>query len=361
MATGEVDALIGGDLVVSAGAKTLGLMATGRARAVVNSHEIMTGDFTRDTEFRIPSDRLKLSLEARIKDGLSMIDATTLAARIIGDAIYSNMLLTGAAWQLGLIPLTLDALAEAIRLNGTKVEENLHAFEVGRWAALNPSAAAKVAEADTVEIPKSLEAIIAFRAAHLADYQSERLARRYRDLVDRIEDQRLREAVAKGYHKVLAYKDEYEVARLLVLSREKAEAAFGGDLKLAYHLAPPLLSGKGPDGRPRKREFGAWSEWIWPKLARMKRLRGTPFDPFGYFADRRMERRLIRQYERDMKKVLKDPSRNPEAAIALAELPLQILGFGPVKMANAKAAAKRREELLADYNAGADAAAVAAE
>ena len=361
VATGEVDTLIGGDLVVSAGAKTLGLMAPGRARAVVNSHEIMTGDFTRDTDFRIPSDRLTLSLLARLKDGLSMFDATTLAARVLGDAIYSNMVLLGASWQRGQVPLTHDALSEAIRLNGAKVDENLHAFEVGRWATENPDAAAKLAASGVVAKPANLDQIIEFRANHLTAYQSAKLALRYRKLVDRFDDAKLKEAVARGYHKVLAYKDEYEVARLLASTREQAESTFGGDLKLTYHLAPPLLSRKGPDGRPKKRQFGAWTERLWPQLARLKGLRGTPFDPFGYSADRRMERRLIRQYERDMKRILKDPGRNIEAAIAIASLPLQVRGYGPVKTDTANVAAARRDELLAAFDAGADTDAVAAE
>ncbi|MGI9391509.1 MAG: DUF6537 domain-containing protein, partial [Boseongicola sp.] len=361
VATGEADTLIGGDLVVSAGAKTLGLMAHGRARAVVNSHEIMTGDFTRDTDFRIPSDQLALSLEARLKNELTMLDATTLAARIIGDAIYSNMLLLGASWQLGQLPLTHEALAEAIRLNGTNVDENLRAFEIGRWAAQNPEAAAKVTSSGVISKPASLEEIIAFREGHLTAYQSVRLARRYRKMVDRFESAEIKDAVARGYHKLLAYKDEYEVARLLTSSRQQAEATFSGDLKLTYHLAPPILSRVGSDGRPKKRRFGAWAERMWPYLARLKWLRGTPFDPFGYTADRRLERRLIRQYERDMKRILKEPTRNTEAAIEVAGLPLQIRGFGPVKADNATAAAMRRDELLAAIETGQDPSAVAAE
>ena len=183
-------------------------------------------------------------------------------------------------------------------------------------------------------------------------YQGPRLAGRYRRLVEGIADPRLKEAVAKGYHKLLAYKDEYEVARLHLDTRKKAEAEFEGDLRLTWHLAPPLLSRPGPDGRPKKRAFGGWIERAYPLLARMKSLRGTPLDPFGYMAERRMERRLIRQYERDMAEVLKDPGRNLEAAVALAELPLAIRGFGPVKEANAAAAAARREELLLSFRAG---------
>ncbi len=345
VATGEADTLIGGDLVVSAGPKTLGLTTTGRTKAVVNTHEVMTGEFTRDTAFRIPGDRLQMSLEARLKTGLTKFDATALADKVLGDAIYTNVLLLGAVWQAGQLPVSGDALRAAIRLNGVNVETNLKAFETGRWAASNPE---RVEELLAEDQPKerTLEEKIAFRADHLEAYQSARLAKRYRKLVDPIEQPALKEAVAKGYHKLLSYKDEYEVARLMTSTREKAEAAFEGDLKLTYHLAPPVLSGEDAEGRPRKKNFGAWTERLWPVLARLKWLRKTPFDPFGYTAERRMERRLIREFEQDMKRVLASPEKNLDAAIALAELPLEIRGFGPVKAANAERASKTRTELL---------------
>ena len=352
VAVGEADTLIGGDLVVSAGAKTTELMATGRTRGVVNTHEIITGEFTRNTEFTIPGERLLLSLERKMRDGLQSFDASELAAKVMGDAIYSNMILMGASWQMGQVPIAGEAIRRAIELNGAKVEENLRAFEIGRWAVLNPGQVEKVTASSVVELPKTLEEKIAFRERHLVAYQGPRLAKRYRKFVERFEDPALKEAVAKGYHKLLAYKDEYEVARLLQETRAKAEEAFDGDLKLTYHLAPPLLSKDGPNGRPVKRPFKESREWQFRLLARLKRLRGTPFDPFGYTAERRMERRLIKQYEKDMGEVLKAPDRHVEAAKALAELPLQIRGFGPVKHANAEAAAKRREELLAAFRAG---------
>jgi indolepyruvate ferredoxin oxidoreductase len=352
VATGECDALVGGDLVVSAGAKTLGLLKPGSAEAVVNSHEIVTGAFTRDPSFRIPADRLEVSLQARLRDRLLLLDASELARVLMGDSIYSNMLVFGAAWQRGLIPVGREAILKAIELNGASVERNRQAFEIGRWAALHPERAAEVLTPKVIEKPKSLKEKIDFRADHLVAYQGPRLARRYRKLVDGIADSRLKEAVAKGYHKLLAYKDEYEVARLHLDTRKKAEAEFEGDFRMTWHLAPPLFSRPGPDGRPQKKEFGAWLDRVYPVLARMKRLRGTPFDPFGYTHDRRMERRLIRQYEHDMAEVLKDPARNLDAAVALAGLPLAIRGFGPVKEANAKAAAARREELLIAFRAG---------
>jgi indolepyruvate ferredoxin oxidoreductase len=262
------------------------------------------------------------------------------------------MLVFGAAWQRGLIPVSREAILKAIELNGAAVERNARAFEIGRWAALHPERAAEMLVPKVTALPKSPSERIDFRADHLVAYQGPRLARRYRKLVDGISDPRLREAVAKGYHKLLAYKDEYEVARLHLDTRAKAEAEFEGDFRLTYHLAPPLLSRPGPDGRPGKRAFGAWIERAYPILARMKSLRGTPFDVFGYTAERRMERRLIREYERDMAEVLKEPARNMDAAVALAELPLSIRGFGPVKEANARAAAARREELLLAFRSG---------
>jgi indolepyruvate ferredoxin oxidoreductase len=344
VATGEAHALIGGDLVVSAGAKTLGLMTPGLSGAVVNAHEIITGDFTRDTEFTIPTDRLRLSLEAKLRDRVDFFDASDLAKALMGDSIFSNMMIFGAAWQRGLIPITAEALREAIRLNGAAPERNLRAFELGRWAVLYPEDAAKYLEDTVVVLPKSLEEKIAYRADHLAAYQGKRLAKRYRRALAGIDDEILREAVAKGYHKLLSYKDEYEVARLHLETEAKAREAFDGDLKLTYALAPPVLSKMGPNGRPMKREYGAWMGRAFKLLARMKRLRGTPLDPFGYTAERKMERALIKQYEADLPRIM--TASNRDAAIALAELPLQIRGFGPVKEANERAAAKRREELL---------------
>ncbi|RFU13891.1 indolepyruvate ferredoxin oxidoreductase family protein [Rhodobacteraceae bacterium W635] len=361
VAVGEADAVIGGDLVVSAGAKTLGLMATGRTRAVVNRHEIITGDFTRDTEFRIPVSDLEMSLQARLKDGLALFDATDLAAKLMGDSIYSNMMVLGAAWQNGLLPLSHEAIMGAIELNGAAVDRNRQAFDLGRWAVLNAEEAARVGQ-EVSQMPRSLEDRIAFRERHLVDYQGKRLAKRYRKLVDGIEDAALREAVALGYHKLLAYKDEFEVARLHLETEAKAREVFEGDLKLTYHLAPPLLPGKDNAGRPKKRAFGAWVGTVYALLARLRWLRGTPLDVFGYSAERRMERGLIRQYEDDMTEVLsKVTPQTHDIAVEIASLPRQVRGFGPVKQANAEAAAKRRDELLRAFRAGGTPLATAAE
>mgnify|MGYP003642893595 CR=1 FL=1 len=362
VAVGEADAVIGGDLVVTAGAKTLGLMTTGRTRAVVNAHEIVTGDFTQDTEFRIPVNDLELALQARLGDGLALFDASDLARILMGDSIFSNMMILGASWQMGLVPLSEEAILRAIELNGAAPARNKQAFELGRWAVLNPDEAGRIGGADVVALPKTLEERIAYRATHLTAYQSARLARKYRRLVDSVDDLALREAVALGYHKLLAYKDEYEVARLHLETEAKARDQFDGDLKLTYHLAPPLLPGRDAGGRPKKREFGAWIGGLYKVLARMKRLRGTPLDLFGYTGERRMERRLVREYERDMAEVLRDVTPETLAlAVELAGLPRQIKGFGPVKAANAAAAAVRRGELLEAFRAGGPAVATAAE
>lgn len=353
VATGECDALIGGDLVVSAGAKTVGLMATGRTGAVVNNHEIITGDFTRDTEFRIPFDMLELSLNAKLGDRVALFDASALAISALGDTIFSNMIILGAAWQNGLVPLTEDAISRSIKLNGAAVEMNLQAFELGRWAVLNPDQAARVATPNISDKPLSTEEMIDFRANKLVEYQSKRLAKRYRKRVDTFDDPRLKLAVAKGYHKVLAYKDEYEVARLLLGTKERVKAEFDGDTEISYHLAPPVLGGKGADGRPKKRTFGGTFAKTLPLLAKMKRLRGTPFDVFGYSNDRKLERNLIRLYETDIAEISKNiKGINMDAAIALAELPLQIRGYGPVKEAAYETAMKRRDELLQVLRSG---------
>ncbi|WP_420858812.1 indolepyruvate ferredoxin oxidoreductase family protein [Marivivens marinus] len=353
VATGECDALIGGDLVVSAGAKTLGLLRPGTARAVVNSHDITTGEFTRNPDFRIPTEDLTLSLQARLQDRLALFDASALAAALLGDSIYSNMMVFGAAWQSGAIPLSRNSIHRAIELNGAGVEANIRAFEMGRWALLHPEDAARLIGEGPVEKPLTLQERIDFRAEALTAYQGPALARKYRDFVARFDSPAMKEAVAKSYHKLLAYKDEYEVARMHLDTEAKAREAFDGDLRLSYHLAPPILGGTGADGRPKKRQFGPSTRMLFKLLARMKGLRGTPLDIFGYTAERRMERALIAEFEADMDRVLALGDRaNADAALALAALPQTIRGFGPVKAANVEKAAKQRDSLLAALESG---------
>ncbi len=366
VAVGEADALIGGDLVVAAGSKTLGLMTRGRTRAVVNGHEIVTGDFTRNRDFRLPTNRLGLALRARLgEEALRMFDATRLAEALLGDAIYANVLMLGAAWQAGLVPVSEAALMRAIEINGAAVEGNKAAFKLGRWAVADPRAAA-AALAPAVEAPsEAFETIVARRAAHLERYQGKRLARRYRARVAaaRAVDADFAEALARGYHKLLSYKDEYEVARLYVETLEAAVAAqFDGVRAMRFHLAPPIFGRVDAAGHPVKTEFGPWMLRAMKLLARLKGLRGTPLDPFGRTEERRMERALIATYEADMERVqagLTPATR--DIALELAALPLEIRGFGHVKAAAAKAAAARRAELMAEFAGGGRATVQAAE
>ena len=357
VAVGETDALIGGDLVTSAGARTLGLMARGRTRAVVNAHEIITGEFTRNPGFALPTDRLTLALRGRLgEDGLRVLDATRLAEKLLGDAIFSNVLILGAAWQSGLVPVGEEALLRAIEINGADVEGNKAAFAVGRWAVVHPADAHAAATPLSPPPADDLDTIVARRAAHLADYQGERLARRYRARIAAAAkiDPDFALAMAKGYHKLLSYKDEYEVARLHATTLKAAvDAGFTDVRAMRFHLAPPILGRRDASGMPRKQEFGPWMLRAFEILQRFKALRGTPFDPFGYTAERRMERALIAEYQRDMdaaQAALTPATR--DAAIELAALPLAIRGFGHVKRAAAELAARRRAELLAALGFG---------
>lgn len=362
VATGECDALIGGDLVVSAGAKTLGLTTRGRTKAVVNSHEIVTGDFTRDANFKLPSQELSLSLEARLKEDAALFDASELARVLLGDSIFSNMMVFGASWQNGMIPLSYEAILRSIELNGAAVERNKKAFDFGRWAILHPDQAASMITSDVVSLPKRIEDRIAERMDHLRLYQNDSLAQKYKAMVDKIADPDVKAAVAEGYHKLLSYKDEYEVARLHLDTMTKAKDAFDNISDIKLHLAPPLMSKTGPDGRPLKREFGAWMLKAFGILAKFKALRGTVFDPFGYTSERKMERALIQQYEQDLEAVL--PRLNTDskdAIVSLARLPLDIRGFGPVKLANAQAAEVRRAALLSAIQKGNSSSKTAAE
>jgi indolepyruvate ferredoxin oxidoreductase len=361
IASGEADAVIGGDLVVTAAPKTLSAMERGRARVLCNTHEIITGEFTHNAEFRLPSTALKLALERRVgAEALTMIDATTLAENLLGDAIYANVLLLGAAWQAGMVPLSGAAIRKAIDLNGAGVKGNLAAFDIGRWAVAQPlEARAAVAPADSVE--ETLEQKIERRAAHLTGYQSRRYARRYRRLVDRAQAAEMArgitgfaDAVEEGYFKVLSYKDEYEVARLHTQTLAAAlDEAFDHVGRISFHLAPPIMGRKDNEGRPVKSVFGPWMARAFRVLAWFKFLRGTPFDPFGRSNERRMERQMIRDYEALVAEIIGNLSAaNAPAATELARMPMQVRGFGHVKLANAERVADERAVLLARFRSG---------
>ncbi len=261
-----------------------------------------------------------------------------------------------------MIPLSYEAILRSIELNGAAVERNKKAFDFGRWAILHPDQATSMITSDVVSLPKRIEDKIAERMDHLRLYQNDSLAQKYKAMVDKIADPDVKAAVAEGYHKLLSYKDEYEVARLHLDTMTKAKDAFDNISDIKLHLAPPLMSKTGPDGRPLKREFGAWMLKAFGILAKFKGLRGTVLDPFGYTSERKMERALIQQYEQDLEAVLPQLNNDTkDAIVSLARLPLDIRGFGPVKLANAQAAEVRRAALLSAIQAGNSASKTAAE
>jgi len=354
VALGECHTLIGGDLVVSAQGSTLGLMGPVGA-AVVNNHEIITGDFTRDTGFRIPGADLELAIAARLNTRVALMNATKLAENALGDTVYANIILLGAAFQQGLLPLSEAALLEAIALNGAKVAQNQLAFALGRWSMVDPEIATQFQTQKPVELDGE-----SARLANLTAYGSGR-SERYEQMSVQLADVPLAAQVLQSYHKVLTYKDEYEVARLLGETKERVAERFEGDFEIYYHLAPPLLSRMSPDGRPQKRQFGEWFELASRGLARLKFLRETPLDIFGYTAERRMERHLIADFESLVARMQRDyVPEHQDIWLELMCLPQHILGFGPVKLANAQAMAERRAELLAAIDQGHQSAQAAA-
>ncbi|MGB1212733.1 MAG: indolepyruvate ferredoxin oxidoreductase family protein [Pikeienuella sp.] len=361
VATGEADVVIGGDLLVTAGAKTQTLMAPGRTRVICNTHEINTGEFTRDGGFTIPADDLRLSLEARVgADQVSYLNATRLAERLLGDAIYSNVLVLGAAWQAGRIPLGYESLMRAIELNGAGVEGNKKAFEIGRWSIFDPAAAA-ASVAPKAQQAASYQDKIDLRYTRLVKFQNTAWADRWLAHVKAAEavDQKLgregyAEAVALGLFKLMSYKDEYEVARLHVETlQDQIAGRFDNVGKIEFHLAPPILGRKDSNGRPKKTTFGPWMLTVFRQLAKLKGLRGGRFDIFGYTAERKSERAAIVAQEDLLRELTAKVTHDTyDTACELADLPLQVKGFGHVKDANAAKAAERRQALLIRFKGG---------
>jgi len=371
IAPGGADLLLGCDIVVAGGRDALAATHNESTHAIVNTHEAMPGEFTRMSDLAFPAASLRNAIAARVGgDHATFVDASDLAATLLGDSIGGNLLLLGYAYQRGLLPVGAASIERAIELNGVAVEMNKQAFLWGRRAAQWPERVAQVCgthAAGNVEVnaPETLDGLIADRAASLTAYQDAALAERYTSLVERVrkaERERaagcsgLAEAVARYYYKLLAYKDEYEVARLYTDPRFAAalESQFSGDYHVELHLAPPWLSGSSRDGgRPHKRRFGQWILRVFRVLARLRGLRGTPFDPFGYSADRRLERQLIRAYEARIDELLgKVSAENHSLALAIASIPDGIRGYGHVKRAHVEAAREKEAELLQALSAG---------
>ncbi len=366
LGAGGADLLLGCDLVVSAGADALARLEPGVSRAVVNTHETITGEFTRHPDIAFPAHTLKLSIEAAAgAEACDFLEATAIATALLGDSIATNMFMLGYAYQQGLVPIGHAALEQAIELNGAAIAMNTSAFRWGRRAAHDRAAVEKLAAPPATVVPftriaKTLDEIVAARVTHLTGYQNAGLARRYTALVEQVRAAEektvqtgLAEAVARNYAKLLAYKDEYEVARLHADAAFAAQIAgqFEGDYKLKFHLAPPLLSRRDPKtGHLIKRAFGAWILPAFKALAKLKFLRGTPLDIFGYTSERKAERRLIADYEAMIDEVLKGlSSANHALAVKLAAIPDDIRGYGHIKDANLEKARRKEAELLAQW------------
>jgi len=341
---GSADALIGCDIVVSSSAKATTTYHPAM-RAVINMAEMPTGDIVRNPDASLAGPQRLQSIERIIgPENLRSFDANRLSDALFGDTVFANVIMLGAGWQQGLVPVSLEALMRAIELNGVAVEQNKRAFACGRLAVTDQEFIASLLGQTQVE--ETLDQIIARRVDFLTSYQDSRYGERYRAVVASVRaternqapgSDALTTAVAKSLFKLMAYKDEYEVARLHTETgfQEKLRQEFDGDFKVNYHLAPPLLaSGKDARGRPRKRQFGPWIEPVFRALARLKFLRGTPLDPFGYTHERRMERNLIAWYQSLLTEQL--PLLHPGTVGRFAEiaaLPMDIRGYGPVKEA----------------------------
>jgi indolepyruvate ferredoxin oxidoreductase len=286
----------------------------------------------------------------------------------MGDAIATNMFMLGYAWQKGWVPLAAASLERAIELNGVAVDFNRQSFVWGRRAAVDLERVRRIARpAEVVALgehfSRNLDELVERRVKMLTDYQNKELAQRYKSLVDGVKsiDPKLADAVARNYAKLLAYKDEYEVARLHADGEfeRKIDAMFEGDYKVVYHLAPPLLARKDPlTGEPRKMQFGSWMRPVFKFLKSLKGLRGTALDVFGYTEERRTERALIAEYEETVERVLAGLTvHNHAIALELLSLPEEIRGFGHIKMASVAATRKKRDALLGRFTGAQRAAA----
>ena len=381
VAAGEANAVIGCDLVVAASDESLAKMQKGLTRVVINRDQTNTSEFVRGFAAQARSGNVGANpdpqfparaMEAQIVDAVGaqkaeFLDATRIATDLLGDSIATNLFMLGYAWQRGLVPLSRQAIERAIEINGTAIEANKAAFLWGRRAAVDLKAVVEAAKPQfgTPEhhtLSTSVDALIARRKAQLTDYQDAAYAARYATLVERVRAAEakvapgitlLTEAVARGYHKLLAYKDEYEVARLYTDSDflKRVEEQFEGDYKLVFHLAPPTLADKDPrTGELKKKEYGPWMLKAMRVLAKFRHLRGSRLDPFARSHDRRLDRELIADYERIVEEILVNIDKsNHEAAIELAAIPEQIRGFGHVRERYLTSARKRQAVLLDDF------------
>ena len=366
---GHADVLLACDAIVGSSQDVLKTLEPGRSKAVVNLDVSPTGEFQTNRDASYDDNALLNAVGAALKDGkLFSLRASGLSTAIMGDSIGTNVLMLGYAAQKGLLPVSIASLEEAIRLNGSFVKGNLRIFAVGRLAAVAPEALSRIISPPPANLAEmSVDDIIASRTILLTSYQNATYAAQYTEFVARARDvvasrklaggDLLVREIAISLARLMAYKDEYEVARLYAdpAFLERLHEQFDGDLKIRFHLASAaLFSGKDSNGRPCKRELGGWMLPVFKLLARFKRLRGTPLDPFGYMAERRMERSLIADYRDMMEDVLaKVDTGSLPAAIELAGAAQEVRGYGPVKHAAFEQYQSLKTDMLAAFHASA--------
>lgn len=364
---GDADVLLGCDLVVAASNESLAKLRRGRSHAVVNDYQSVTSDFIFNKDYQFPAEDMKAAIAAELEEReVLFTNATATARQLLGDSIAGNLFMLGLAYQKGLVPLSGEAIEQAIELNNVAVEMNQQAFTWGRVAVAHPNLLAERLKDELEEFTPlaDLDEIIQWRVNFLNQYQDQAYADKYYDFVKRVRGAEenllhskdktrlsLTEAVAKSYFKLLAYKDEYEVARLYTQGdfREQLRKTFSGDFKVSFQFAPPVLARKDPStGHLRKREFGPW---IWPLLhgvARLRFLRGTRLDPLGYTAERKLDRELIKQFETSIEQTLRVLHwDNHATAIEIAALPQRVRGFGHIKQQAARSYRQKLAELSA--------------
>ena len=361
---GAADLVLGCDMVVAASPSSLATVDRGRTRAVINGTLTPTAQFVLDRDLDLSEAPMQRALRtAAGPEAVDFVPATALATALLGDAIATNLFMLGYAHQKGLVPLSRAAIERAIELNGTAVESGKAAFAWGRLAAHDRAHVERAAGLSPPVAPpaRSPTEWIEHFAASLVAYQGAGYADRYRRRLARIAaaDDRLpgrsglTEAAARSLHKLMAYKDEYEVARLYTDGAFAAKLArtFDGTPQLAFHLAPPLFARRDPvTGEPRKRKYGAWMQRAMRMLARMKGLRGTRLDPFGRTPERRVERRAIADFERTLDRLAADlDATNYALAVEIAQLPEMVRGFGHVKDRSRAEYEKKHAALLAQF------------
>jgi indolepyruvate ferredoxin oxidoreductase len=368
VAAGEADLVLGCDLVVSGTRKVLAAIRKDETGVVVNTAEIYPGNFTHDADYTIPTDRIERVIQKAAGAKVCFVDATGVATALLGNSIAANMFMLGYAWQKGFVPLDDTSILRAIELNHEAVEMNRRAFLWGRREAVDPAALEAIVAplrktTPTQDLSRTLEDRIARRIAFLRDYQDEAYATRYRRLVEQVSaverakvpgHSELTDAVARYLFKLMAIKDEYEVARLYTDGSfaRQLSATFDGDLKLTYHLAPPILGRRNASGEPVKSAFGGWIRPLFWLLAKLKGLRGSAFDIFGYTKDRKLERKLLADYETLLGEIAaKLTPDNHAIAVAIASIPEKIRGFGHVKARHVEAVEAEREALLEQFRA----------